>query len=217
MRLTLSTVDARGNRADHLLDLPDGAGVAALGEALGAAELYLDDRLLSPDLPVRASGLREGSVIGLGAPVPPPSTGSEAWRPPASDPVLVEIRHVGGPGAGRVWRLGPGTHEVGTDRGCVVRLDGGGAPDGGVWITVGADGAASYRLPAEAADAGSGLRSLTPPPPVVRVREPGGRRERGPYGSRTRTTAPPTGRRTPTSPSATICCACARRSRPTRP
>ncbi|MFJ9341921.1 FtsK/SpoIIIE domain-containing protein [Streptomyces sp. NPDC101733] len=198
MRLTLSTVDPRGHLADHMLDLPDGADIAALGAALGATELYLDGRVLSPDLPVRASGLREGSVLGLGAPVPPPAAGSEAWRPPASDPVLVEVRHIGGPGAGRVWRLGPGGHEVGTDRGCALRLDGGGAPELGVWITVGADGAVAFRLPADAVgDEACGLRSLTPPPPVdpttgtpLTAEEPAGPQDGGP-GGHTPEPAPP--------------------------
>ncbi|MFF0220147.1 FtsK/SpoIIIE domain-containing protein [Streptomyces vinaceus] len=197
MRLTLSTAGPRGRLADHMLDLPEGADVAALGEALGASELYLDGKLLSPDLPVRASGLREGSVVGLGAPVIPPPGGSEAWHPPVSDPVLVEVRHVGGPGAGRVWRLGPGTHEAGTDRGCVLRLDGGGAPGLGVWITVGTDGTVSFRLPYDADDETCGLRSLTPPPPVdpttgtpLTTEEPAGPEDGGP-GGHTPEPAPP--------------------------
>ncbi|MFF7361957.1 FtsK/SpoIIIE domain-containing protein [Streptomyces sp. NPDC008125] len=196
MRLTLSTVDARGHRADHLLDLPEGADLAALGEALGSAELYLGSSPLHPDLPVRGSGLREGSVVGLGVPVPSPAGASEAWRPPASDPALVEIRHVGGPGAGRVWRLGPGDHEAGTDRGCVLCLDGGGAPARGTWITVGTDGRVTLRL-APDADAECGLRSLTPPPPVdpttgtpLTAEEPAGPQDGGP-GGHTPEPAPP--------------------------
>ncbi|NEA39804.1 hypothetical protein G3I42_11060, partial [Streptomyces sp. SID11385] len=79
--------------------------------------MYLGERLVSPELRVGPAGIRAGAVLGLGAPVPV-TTATRAWQPPPRDPVLVEVRHVGGPGAGRTWLLGPGSHEVGTDRGC---------------------------------------------------------------------------------------------------
>ena len=147
-------------------------------------------------------GVRDGALLGLGAPVPPLPRADDAWRPPASDPVLVELRHVSGPGAGRVWRLGPGSYEAGTDRSCVIRLaeDGdepsstpgegqGGAPAAGVWITVRDDGSVTFRLPADADPDRCGLRSLTPPPPVdeetgtpLTDEEPEGRQDGGPGG-----------------------------------
>jgi len=196
VNLILTTADPAGRRADHLLDLPEGATVGDLGAALEAGQLYLGDRLLGPDLPIGASGIREGVVVGLGAPVPA-GTATRAWEPPSSDPELVEIRHVGGPGAGRSWRLGPGSHEAGTDRGCALRLDGGGAPEQGVWITVGTDGTVTYRLPEDADPTRCGLRSLTPPPPVdpetgtpLTAEEPAGPQDGGP-GGHTPQPAPP--------------------------
>ncbi|MFE5332702.1 FtsK/SpoIIIE domain-containing protein [Embleya sp. NPDC056575] len=197
VNLALTTTDPQGRRSDHLLDVPDAATVADLGSVLGAADLFLGDRRLNPDARVGASGIRAGAVIGLGAPAPT-ATATRAWRPPGSDPVLVTVRHVSGPGAGRVWRLGPGRHEVGTDRACALRLDGGGAPAQGTWITVGTDGSLTVALPDDADEGDCGLRSLTPPPPVdpitgtpLSTEEPAGTQEGGPGGHSTE--PPPTG------------------------
>lgn len=202
MDLTLTTADPQGRHTDHLLDLPADATVAGLATALAGEPqeegapppvLYLDGRALRPELPVAHSGIREGAVLGLGAPVPAAGR-LPAWAPPEAEPALVEIRHVSGPGSGTVWRLGPGSHEAGTDRGCVLRLPGGGAPEGGVWITVRTDGTLSFLLPPDANPARCGLRSLTPPPPVdpetgtpLTDEEPAGPHDGGPGGH---TTAP---------------------------
>ncbi|MGC0421742.1 FtsK/SpoIIIE domain-containing protein [Embleya sp. AB8] len=197
MNLAVTTTDPQGLRADHLLDIPASATVAELGSVLGAADLFLGSRRLNPDARVGASGIRAGSLIGLGGPAPT-GTATRAWRPPGSDPVLVTVRHVSGPGAGRVWRLGPGLHEVGTDRACALRLDGGEAPAQGTWITVGADGSVTVRLPDGADEDRCGLRSLTPPPPVdpvtgtpLTAEEPAGMQEGGPGGHSTE--PPPAG------------------------
>ncbi|WP_320784300.1 FtsK/SpoIIIE domain-containing protein [Streptomyces sp. CRN 30] len=196
MKLTLTTVDLAERRTDHLLDLPEGATVAELGTALGSQRLYLGDRPVNPDLRVGAAGIRAGAVVGLGTPVPE-RTATLAWQPPAGDPALVEIRHVGGPGAGRSWQLGPGSHEIGTDRGCALRLHGGDAPDRGVWVTVSVDGTVAFRLPDGTDPARHGLRSLTPPPPVdpetgtpLTAEEPAGPVDGGP-GGHTPEPAPP--------------------------
>ncbi|MFE0733196.1 FtsK/SpoIIIE domain-containing protein [Streptomyces antibioticus] len=188
MRLTLTTLDAADRRTDHLLDLPEGATVAELGGALGSERLYLGDRPVSPDLRVGAAGIRSGSVVGLGVPVPH-RTATRAWEPPPTDPALVELRHVGGPGAGRSWRLGPGSHEIGTDRGCALRLSGGDAPEQGVWVTVADDGTVTFRVPGDTDPERYGLRSLTPPPPVdpetgtpLTAEEPAGAVDGGPGG-----------------------------------
>ncbi|WP_052847684.1 FtsK/SpoIIIE domain-containing protein [Streptomyces avicenniae] len=195
MKLTVTTADAQGRLRDHLLDLPHDATVADLSTALTTPRLYLDGDLLDSDAPLGAGGVRDGALLGLGAPAPPRAAPDRAWRPPASDPELVEIRHVSGPGAGSVWRLGPGRHEVGTDRGCVVRLapEGeGGTPPHGTWVTVGTDGTVTFRLPEDADPARCGLRSLTPPPPVdpetgtpLTDEEPAGRQDGGPGGHST--------------------------------
>ncbi|MYT73807.1 MULTISPECIES: FtsK/SpoIIIE domain-containing protein [unclassified Streptomyces] len=188
MKLIVTTADPSGGRADHMLDVPDGATVGDLGEALGADTLYLGERRLTREAPLAGSGVRDGSVLGAGAPVAEPSA-TRSWEPPDAEPVIAEIRHVGGPGAGRVWRLGPGSHEAGTDRGCALRLFGGDAPENGVWITVATDGTATFRLPKDADPDTCGLRSLTPPPPVdpetgtpLTAEEPAGRQDGGPGG-----------------------------------
>ncbi|WP_436775313.1 FtsK/SpoIIIE domain-containing protein [Yinghuangia sp. YIM S09857] len=201
MNLTVTTADPHGVRADHLLDVPEGATVAELAAVLGSPDLYLGDRPLNPDQRVAASGIRAGAVIGLGAPVPAASA-RRAWVPPAGDPALVSVRHVSGPHAGRVWLLGPGRHEVGTDRACALRLEGGDAPAQGTWITVGVHGAVTVRLPEDADPERCGLRSLTPPPPVDPVtgtpltpEEPAGLTDGGPGGHSTEPPPPgPDGR-----------------------
>ncbi|SFD55592.1 FtsK/SpoIIIE domain-containing protein [Streptomyces aidingensis] len=205
MKLTVTAADARGRLTDHLLDLPEGATVGELAAALDTPRLFLDHRPLDAGTPLVASGVRDGAVLGLDGPAPARPAAARAWRPPDGDPVLLELRHVSGPGAGRVWRLGPGRYEAGTDRGCAVRLDPGtgqeevteaGAagrldrlPERGVWITVHTDGSASFLLPPDADPAACGLRSLTPPPPVdpdtgtpLTDEEPAGPQDGGPGG-----------------------------------
>ncbi|HSA52435.1 MAG TPA: FtsK/SpoIIIE domain-containing protein [Yinghuangia sp.] len=200
MKLSLTTTDPQGRLRDHVVDLPAGATVGRLGAVLdepGAGRtVFLGHRALNPDLPVAASGIREGSVLGLGTPVTRRSA-TQAWQVPDGEPVLVEVRHVSGPRAGQVWRLGPGSHEVGTDRGCALRLHGGAAPARGTWITVGTDGTVTFRLPPDAAAEHCGLRSLTPPPPVdpdtgtpLTSEEPAGPEDGGP-GGHTDAPAPP--------------------------
>ncbi|MFI1380147.1 FtsK/SpoIIIE domain-containing protein [Embleya sp. NPDC020886] len=196
VNLAVTTTDPQGRRADHLLDVPDSATVAELGAVLGTADLFLGDRRLNPDIRVGASGIRAGALLGLGGPAPT-ETATRAWQPPGADPVLVTVRHVSGPGAGRVWRLGPGRHEVGTDRACALRLDGGEAPAQGTWITVGTDASVTIALPDDADPERCGLRSLTPPPPVdpitgtpLSAEEPAGMQEGGPGGHSTESPPP---------------------------
>ncbi|MFD7512555.1 hypothetical protein ACFV5N_24895, partial [Streptomyces sp. NPDC059853] len=165
MKLTVSTAVPDGPPTDHLLDVPEDATVADLSSVLGAGQLYLGDRQLDPDATLGASGIREGALLGVDAPAGHDSRSlTRAWTPHPGDAPLIEVRHVSGPGAGHVWLLGPGSHEIGTDRGCALRLTGGGAPERGTWITVAADGGVSFRLPEEADPERCGLRSLTPPP-----------------------------------------------------
>lgn len=170
MEITVSTVGPHGRQTDHLLDVPEGATVAELSAALTPPgepppPLFLGAEPLRPEQPVGGSGVLDGSVLGLGVPAPAAERALR-WTPPTDDPVLVEVRHVSGPGAGRVWRLGPGSHEIGTDRGCALRLPPGRTPERGVWITVAMDGTVGYQLPRSADPEECGLRSMTPPPPV---------------------------------------------------
>ncbi|RBM20457.1 hypothetical protein DEH69_08395 [Streptomyces sp. PT12] len=204
MKLTVTTAAPQGRHTDHLLDLPGDATVGELAAALATPRLYLGERPLDSGTPLGACGVRDGALLGLGAPAPPTDDAARAWRPPASDPVLLELRHVSGPNAGQVWLLGPGSYEVGTDRRCAIRLAGPdpddpgpaveaaeetGTPASGTWITVHTDGSASFRLPDDADGRWCGLRSLTPPPPVdpetgtpLTDEEPAGPRDGGPGG-----------------------------------
>ncbi|UED86235.1 FtsK/SpoIIIE domain-containing protein [Streptomyces profundus] len=207
MKLTVTTADSQGRRTDHLLDLPGDTTVGELAAALDTPRLYLGEEALDSGTPLGAGGVRDGVLLGLDGPAPPVPDAARAWRPPASDPVLLELRHVSGPGAGQVWPLGPGSHEVGTDRRCSLRLpspDGEapgpaadlgegeedpGTPESGTWIIVHTDGSVRFRLPADADPLRCGLRSLTPPPPVdpetgtpLTDEEPAGPRDGGPGG-----------------------------------
>ncbi|WBB62044.1 FtsK/SpoIIIE domain-containing protein [Streptomyces sp. WMMC500] len=210
MKLTVTAADPQGRITDHLLDLPEHATVGELGSALDSPRLYLGEHPLDADAPLGVGGVRDGALLGLGAPVPPRPRAARSWRPPAGDLGLLELRHVSGPGAGRVWRLAPGSYEAGTDRGCAIRLAadgggdaaiagtgesghrggaGGGLPERGTWITVHVDGSASFLLPEDTDPDRCGLRSLTPPPPVdpetgtpLTEEEPAGREDGGPGG-----------------------------------
>ncbi|WP_431950781.1 FtsK/SpoIIIE domain-containing protein [Actinacidiphila sp. bgisy167] len=147
MNLTITTVDgADGARRDHLVGLPARSTVADLSQAVDGAltrDVYLDGRRLEPDLPVAEAGLREGGILSLGAP------GTDPDRVRVGDatdagPVLAEVHIVSGRQAGRTWRLGFGSHEIGSGPLCAIRLEGDSVPEGGLWVTVGADGSAHW-------------------------------------------------------------------------
>ncbi|MEV0533825.1 FtsK/SpoIIIE domain-containing protein [Kitasatospora sp. NPDC050463] len=200
MKLTVTLVDAADRRRDHVLDLapyatvgelaaavdrdPSGpqtprqeAGRAGGVEAFLAEEgsapprgLHLGSAPLDPEALVAESGVVEGTVLGLGAPVrapdririPPPDG-------PSDGPAHLELHLVSGPGAGQTWRLGPGSHEIGSDPACAVRLRGADVPAGGLWLTVGQDGSATWH---RTAGAPGEVRSCTPGPPPAPGAEP---------------------------------------------
>ncbi|WP_432944036.1 FtsK/SpoIIIE domain-containing protein [Kribbella sp. CA-253562] len=143
MDLTLTTVDRLGERTDRALRLPAGATAAGLAESLTGAPnaLYLGEKKLDPATPLAGSGLRDGGVLGLGAPVREPNL-IEALD--GAGPVTVEVHAVSGPQAGRVWRVGPGSHEIGADALCAIQLTGADVPERGLWLTVGPDGTATW-------------------------------------------------------------------------
>ncbi|MCX4689532.1 FtsK/SpoIIIE domain-containing protein [Kitasatospora purpeofusca] len=150
---------------------PPGGDVEAFLAGTGAAAprgLHVGPRRLDPGTPVARAGVREGAVLGLGAPADEPDrVRSSAPDRRPDDPVQLELHLVSGPGAGRIWRLGPGSHEIGTDPSCTVRLRGSGVPEGGLWLTVGPDGSAGWhRAPVGPArpDAPGSVAGGTPPP-----------------------------------------------------
>ncbi|MEV6930623.1 FtsK/SpoIIIE domain-containing protein, partial [Dactylosporangium sp. NPDC051485] len=166
MKVMLSAYDAAdGTIRDHVVDVPDGATVRSLAEAVegpvaAAGPIYLERRPLPPDAPVRGSGIRPGSTIGLGAPAPP-ATGRRGDLT-RGGPRLAEVHLVSGPGAGATWLLGAGSHEIGSGERCAIRIEGPGAPDGGLWVTVAPDGSASWHLTRP--DDAVRPTDVTPPP-----------------------------------------------------
>lgn len=114
MPLILTVVDAFGHAFDVHLDADPDTPVAAVAEALAAMDgtalpidgsgLHFEGAELPPEMSLRESPLRDGAVIGLGRSV----------SAPAAEPRgLVEIRAVGGPGAGAVHRLDIGEYRIG--------------------------------------------------------------------------------------------------------
>lgn len=136
MRLTVSAPGAPDT--DVIVDIDPGSPVAdladQLGSQLGAADraqrwrMYLDGIELDPAAPVQLSPLRDGVRIDLSEP-------GEPLRAPQG---IVEVRAVGGPGAGERWRLGPGEATIGGAASDRVRLDD--LPAAAATLAIAADG-----------------------------------------------------------------------------
>ncbi|MEU3186043.1 FtsK/SpoIIIE domain-containing protein [Streptomyces sp. NPDC006923] len=172
MNLTITTVDsADGVRRDHLLRLPPQATVGDIADAVAGPgrTLYRGADRLDPATAAAGAGLRSGALLGIGG----PAAGTDLVRLPAggAEPVLAELHAVSGPGAGRTWRLGQGSYEIGSDPLCAIRPAGAvpdgavdGVPERGLWVTVRADGSAYWhRTAGEPGDAVRG-RTVQPPP-----------------------------------------------------
>src|SRR5213079_1827668 len=112
--LMLTVVEAGGDAFDVHLDADPDTPMSAVAEALAGAGgvhrppeglgLYADDRLLPGDLRLRDAPLQHASIVGLGRPA-----GIAATEPDG----LVEVRAVGGPGAGAVHRIDMGEYRIG--------------------------------------------------------------------------------------------------------
>ncbi len=123
MSLMLTVVEGGGEAFDVHLDAdpdtPVGAVARALAEAGGVplppegSGLYAEGRLLPAGMLLRDAPLHHAAVVGLG-------------RPPVSQSVepagLVEVRAVGGPGAGAVHRLDIGEYRVGLGQGGALQV-----------------------------------------------------------------------------------------------
>lgn len=137
MRLSVTAV---GQRARHhiVLGADPKAPVAQVAERIAEAagetahELFLGGQRLEPGRELAAAGLREGAVLGLGAPGPP------VEGRPGRGPALIEVHVVSGPAAGTVAALGLGSFPVGSSERCAVRIEG--APPHAATLTVAADG-----------------------------------------------------------------------------
>ncbi|WP_369036664.1 FtsK/SpoIIIE domain-containing protein [Streptomyces adonidis] len=124
MRLTVTAVDPQqGQTADIMIEADPAVPVGELAEELhqrlrgGTPEeppaLFLGTTPLPPELPVGTAELRSGSLLALDAPVLVPG------REPDG---VAELRAIGGPDAGAVFRLPPGDYEIGSADGCRIRL-----------------------------------------------------------------------------------------------
>ncbi|MEU1163731.1 hypothetical protein ABZ372_25025 [Streptomyces sp. NPDC005921] len=194
MNLTITTVDATdGQRRDHQVRLPSNATVGDLAAALSQDEdaatggadwatagaprtrgLYAGDHRLDPAAPVSGSGVHDGGLLGLGGPARPADL-VRVHDDGERDGVLAEVHLVSGPGAGRTWRLAPGSHEIGTDPLCALRLDpADGVPESGLWVTVGADGTAAWQRIDADPEAAVRARLASPPPDdaITQLRRP---------------------------------------------
>ncbi|MEU8993777.1 FtsK/SpoIIIE domain-containing protein [Streptomyces caniferus] len=110
----LTVVEGGGDAFDVHLDADPDTPVGAVAEALAGAGgvhrppeglgLYAGDQLLPADLRLRDAPLRHAAVVGLGRPA-----GTASAEPDG----LVEIRAVGGAGAGAVHRLDIGSYRIG--------------------------------------------------------------------------------------------------------
>jgi S-DNA-T family DNA segregation ATPase FtsK/SpoIIIE len=124
MRLALTVVSpATRQSADLLLDADPSTPVAELSgmlsHALGLAPstpplgIYVYHQLVGPGVTLGDSPVLNGSVLSIGDP-------EGSMRPEPSG--IVEIRVLGGPGAGMVHRLNPGQADLGSGRSVAVRI-----------------------------------------------------------------------------------------------
>lgn len=136
---------------------------------------------LDPDLPLEASPVRHGCLLGLGV------DSGEVWGEPAG---TCEVRRTSGAAAGLVYRLGPGAHVIGSGPGAEILVDDDDVPATAVTIDVTVDGSVRITPAAEVVEAlrPAPLRSSPMDGPIV-VRTstvpgpsaPGHRRRRAGY------------------------------------
>ncbi|MCK9924276.1 cell division protein FtsK [Frankia sp. AgPm24] len=127
-----------GGGGDMLVRLRPTDSVRDLAAGLAETDprCFLDEHALDPAETVRASGITPGRRIGLGAPARP----ARPLVPPARAGRRFEVQVVGGPQAGRIWRLGLGAHDIGADQGATVRLPDPGVPPLAAVLHIGQDG-----------------------------------------------------------------------------
>ncbi|MEU6196712.1 FtsK/SpoIIIE domain-containing protein [Streptomyces sp. NPDC047061] len=147
MRVTVTAVDPQqGQTADIMIEADPSVPVGELAEELGRRlrggdpdappALFHSGTELPYDQPVGATGLRAGSLLSLDRPVAVPG------REPDG---VVEVRAVGGAGAGAVFRLPPGDYEIGAAHACRIRLTADGLAGTAALLKVSAVGTATVR------------------------------------------------------------------------
>lgn len=143
MELQLSVVDpVRDDRADLLVDADPAAPVGSLAleiarqlgrpeDGQGPPALHINGFRLDPDVPLDTSPVRDGATVSISVPngCPPPQAQG-----------TVEVRVVGGPDAGGIYRLGPGVAVVGSGPDAWIRLEDTALPHSAVEVDVAVDG-----------------------------------------------------------------------------
>jgi S-DNA-T family DNA segregation ATPase FtsK/SpoIIIE len=119
------------DRMAQVITLPT-AGLARGGRPGGQETLWLGGQALDPAAPA-VTVLREGALITLD----PRAAGATSLAEPSG---VIELRVVGGPGAGAVHRLGIGTVTLGASPECGIRLAGPQLPAHAARVVVGRDG-----------------------------------------------------------------------------
>lgn len=148
MELHISVVDpTRDDCADLLVDadpaVPVGTLAVEIAQQLGRPAHVQDPPALhvggwhvDPELPLGASPLRDGAVVSVATPgacPPPPEQGT------------TELRVVGGPDAGGVYRLGPGIAVIGSGPDSWIRLADSTLPASAAEVEVALDGGVVVR------------------------------------------------------------------------
>jgi S-DNA-T family DNA segregation ATPase FtsK/SpoIIIE len=151
MRMLITVARPGGRTHDVVLDADPGTPVRdllkglldAVGPDAGPAPadeaVYLDGARLDLTGPLGTAGIHDGAVLWLGA----PGAAGESGRAPGAGSGLVTVRAVAGLDSGRVWFLGAGVHQIGSDPSCAVRL---GSDQPGVVATVRVSLDASVRI-----------------------------------------------------------------------
>ncbi|WP_422771298.1 FtsK/SpoIIIE domain-containing protein [Plantactinospora sp. WMMC1484] len=162
MRLLLTVVSADADR-DVALDLGVRTPVGAVTEQDGAAgEWYLDGARLDPTWTVSRAGLVAGVRLGDGGPAP---AGGVRDLPGDLRTHWLEVHGVGGPGAGRIWPVGLGCHDIGSAPGSAIDPGGSGVPAHAARLSVDDQGRAWL------ATAGPEVRLAAPQPPAQTEQE----------------------------------------------
>ncbi|WP_326550668.1 FtsK/SpoIIIE domain-containing protein [Micromonospora sp. NBC_01813] len=110
---TVAELTERIGELGHGTGYGSGAPDPRYGSGAPDRSLYVRGRPVDPAATLAAAGVEDGGELGLGRPTPAPAT-------PAG---TVELRLVGGPGAGLAYQLTPGQYQIGSAPTARVRLD----------------------------------------------------------------------------------------------
>ncbi|MFI6823505.1 FtsK/SpoIIIE domain-containing protein [Micromonospora sp. NPDC050187] len=146
MRLSVTIIDlAAASAKDVIIDAHPESGVDLVAREIGrvlrgvrgtgydglSPVLYVDGRPIDPRLSLKASPIREGTVVSLDDP---------AGCPAAAPVGVVELRVTGGPQAGTVYHLPPGESVVGSGIDADIPVGDGYLPDRAFTVSVEPDG-----------------------------------------------------------------------------